>query len=319
MTYDYFNHMSPHIVESVNGRSGTVVIKGSSSMLVESGRDGSLQLKVHPDIVEGIGGEGGGRTIEASSVHYKDAIIKDVNDEDVIQPISVAMELDRLHETVTPMEATNVHYKDFVHLDDNDEEVVESTSVAQALDKMFDEVAHIDASEVHYKDTIINGETHPVSVADAIHGIINLNLHLGEGDGSIKIGSDSIVTGEGSTVVGNNNTVSGGYSFAVGDGNIVNKDRSFALGNNNVVDGEYSIAIGFGISEYNGLGDNTIYLGGQSHNVIIQGSATIGINDEEHLTVIGKASISEELAVGSLKIGSTGLTEAQLNLLLALL
>lgn len=47
MTYDYFNHVGPSIVESINGKTGTVVIKGSSSMLVEKGSDGSLQLKVH--------------------------------------------------------------------------------------------------------------------------------------------------------------------------------------------------------------------------------------------------------------------------------
>ncbi|GHU19246.1 hypothetical protein FACS189472_08760 [Alphaproteobacteria bacterium] len=128
------------------------------------------------------------------------------------------------------------------------------------------------------------------------------NGHPGGGEYSICLGSDSTVTGEGSVAVGNNNTVSGGYSFAVGDGNIVNKDRSFALGNNNVVDGENSIAIGFGIAENNGLGDNAIHLGGQVHTVIIKGKATIGINDEENLTVIGKTTIGDDSIDGSLEV-----------------
>ena len=56
MTYDYFSHREPHVVESVNGKSGVITIKGSDSMLVEKKNDGSLQLKVHPSIVGGLGG-----------------------------------------------------------------------------------------------------------------------------------------------------------------------------------------------------------------------------------------------------------------------
>jgi hypothetical protein len=54
MTYDYFNHVMPKIVESVNGQAGTVTIKGSDSMLVEKTKDGFLQVKVHPEIMGSV-------------------------------------------------------------------------------------------------------------------------------------------------------------------------------------------------------------------------------------------------------------------------
>ncbi|GHU20300.1 hypothetical protein FACS189472_11400 [Alphaproteobacteria bacterium] len=137
MTYDYWRDYGPQFVESINVESGAVNIRGSNSVVIDKGNDGSLQLKVHPNY--SVGGEG---TIEASNVHYMDVIIKDENEEDVVQPVSVAMELDRLHEGMNQMEATNVHYKDVTIKDENDEDVTISLSVEKALDEISESLNH---------------------------------------------------------------------------------------------------------------------------------------------------------------------------------
>jgi hypothetical protein len=48
MTYDYFNHIQPHIVESINGQSGAVTIRGSNSIELEKTPDGYFEMKGHP-------------------------------------------------------------------------------------------------------------------------------------------------------------------------------------------------------------------------------------------------------------------------------
>ncbi|GHU18861.1 hypothetical protein FACS189472_07800 [Alphaproteobacteria bacterium] len=151
MTYEYFREYGPRYVESINGKTGVVSIKGSDSVLVKKGNDGSLKLEVHPDIVSGIG-PGGDITIEE--------------------------------------------------------------------------------------------EVHPVSVAQALDKVYVLNGHLGEGLGSICLGSNSTTAGENSICLGNVSTASGLRSIAVGQENSVTGSTAIAMGRGNSVTGDSSVGIG---------------------------------------------------------------------------
>lgn len=132
------------------------------------------------------------------------------------------------------------------------------------------------------------------------------------------VGLRSIAVGNNAAATGNYSGAIGNYTVAGGNGAVAVGNKSEATGNNSLASGEQTIAnhrsqVAFG--EYNVQDPNTTYTGrGTYAEIVGNGTSNSARSNARTLDWNGN-----EWLAGNLTLGSTTLTEAQLQALLAML